>query len=327
MTAHPTSGQAPLLQVRGLKKHFRVKTGLLSHVDVKAVDGLDFHVHAGETYALVGESGCGKSTTGRSLLRLVEPTAGTALFDGKDVFAMPGRELRAWRRDVQMVFQDPLSSLDPKRRIAYSVEEPLRIHGIGAPAQRRRQVAELLERVGLSAEHMQRFPHEFSGGQRQRIGIAKALVLAPRLIICDEPVSALDVSIQSQILNLFMDLQRERGLAYIFIAHDLSVVRHVADRIGVMYLGQIVEEADTDTLFKQPLHPYTQSLLASIPPPHPGLKVKRPVLAGDIPSPMNLPSGCVFRTRCPVAIPRCSQERPASRVVRVGQRVACHLVE
>lgn len=327
MTAQPISGNSPLLQVQGLRKYFRVKSGLFGHVDVKAVNGVDFHVQAGETYALVGESGCGKSTTGRTLLRLIEPTSGKAVFDGKDVFSMSKAELRAWRRDVQMVFQDPLSSLDPKRRIAYSVEEPLRIHGIGTAAERRRQVAELLERVGLSAEHMTRFPHEFSGGQRQRIGIAKALILKPRLIICDEPVSALDVSIQSQILNLFMDLQRERGLAYVFIAHDLSVVRHVADRIGVMYLGHIVEEADTDTLFCEPRHPYTQSLLASIPPPHPRLKKKRPVLTGDIPSPMNPPSGCVFRTRCPHAMPQCSQVEPVSRVVAPGHRVACHLVQ
>ncbi|WP_213991850.1 ABC transporter ATP-binding protein [Sodalis sp. dw_96] len=315
----------PLLEVRHLTKRFPVRQGFASRW-FNAVDDVSFHVRARETYALVGESGSGKSTTGRTVLRLVEAGAGQVRFDGKDVFTLRAKPLREWRKEVQMIFQDPLSSLDPKRSIGYSIEEPLIIHRIGTRRERLERVRQLLIRVGFTAADAGRYPHEFSGGQRQRIGIAKALILNPRLIICDEPVSALDVSIQSQILNLLMELQREQALSYLFIAHDLSVVHHIADRIGVMYRGRIVEEAPTETLFSSPRHPYTQFLLASIPPTHPRLKNtgSLPVIT-DTGGPRRRQGGCVFSDRCPYARPACHEQTPPERQVGRQHRVACFL--
>ncbi len=317
---------APLLQVEHLRKIYSVRSRRSWKKDrLVAVDDVSFVIREKETYGLVGESGSGKSTTGRTILRLTEPTGGKALFQNEDIFSMSSKRLNQLRKQVQMIFQDPYSSLDPKKRIWYTVAEPLTIHKIGTRQVRKARAIELLERVGFSEHHMNRYPHEFSGGQRQRIGIAKALALNPKLVICDEPVSALDVSIQSQILNLLMELQEERGLAYLFIAHDLSVVRHIADRIGVMYLGNLVEEAQTDELFAQPLHPYTQLLLSSMPPPHPSLKRERIILQGEIPSPINPPGGCVFHTRCPYATEKCKLEKPVEHQVAPGHRVKCHL--
>lgn len=321
----PKSDGPPLLDVRHLTKKFKARQGFRAHW-VKAVDDVSFHVNERETYALVGESGSGKSTTGRTLLRLTDATAGQADFAGRDIFSLPAAALRELRKDIQMIFQDPLSSLDPKRTIGYSVAEPLIIHGIGDGAERRERVGRLLARVGFSPADAVRYPHEFSGGQRQRIGIAKALILNPRLIVCDEPVSALDVSIQSQILNLLLELQRENGFAYLFIAHDLSVVHHIADRIGVMYRGRLVEEAPTDTLFANPCHPYTRYLLASIPPSHPRLKTA-PAMSptaslGSVPP---AGGGCVFSDKCPHAMAHCFITAPADRAIGDRHRVACHL--
>ncbi|WP_410015704.1 ABC transporter ATP-binding protein [Sodalis sp. RH24] len=314
----------PLLRVSHLTKKFKVRQGLRTRW-ITAVDDVSFHVDERETYALVGESGSGKSTTGRTLLRLTDASAGRADFAGRDIFSLSAAPLRALRKDIQMIFQDPLSSLDPKRTIGYSVAEPLIIHGIGNSAEREARVGQLLARVGFSPADAKRYPHEFSGGQRQRVGIAKALILNPRLIVCDEPVSALDVSIQSQILNLLLELQRENGLAYLFIAHDLSVVHHIADRIGVMYRGRLVEEAPADALFADPRHPYTRYLLASIPPSHPRLKTvaATPALRAD--TGPHTGRGCVFSGKCPHAMPRCFTQLPIDR--RVGDRhhVACHL--
>ncbi|MFM9277426.1 ABC transporter ATP-binding protein [Paenibacillus jiagnxiensis] len=325
MSEQPIREQ-PLLQVEQLTKYFAAKSGSFwRKKQVKAVQDVSFSIYEGETYGLVGESGSGKSTAGRTLLRLTEPTSGRACFQNQDIFTLRGKEIKALRREVQMIFQDPLSSLDPNKRVGYSIAEPLAIHGQGSRHERHERVLELLGRVGLTARHADRFPHEFSGGQRQRIGIAKALALQPKLMICDEPVSALDVSIQSQILNLLIELQTEYRLSYLFISHDLSVVRHIADRIGVMYLGHLVEQAPTDELFARPLHPYTQFLLSAIPAPHPKLKRERILLQGDIPSPANPPSGCVFHTRCPYVMDVCKQVKPAAMELSPGHRVQCHL--
>jgi oligopeptide transport system ATP-binding protein len=310
-----------LLSVSGLTKHFPVAGGN----PVKAVDGVSFDLAPGETLALVGESGCGKSTTGRMLLRLTEPTAGTIYFDGTDLLALGRRALRQRRRELQIVFQDPYSSLSPRLRVADIIAEPLDVHGLCAtPTARRDRVMDLLRLVGLDATHARRYPFEFSGGQRQRIAIARALAPEPRLIVADEPVSALDVSIQSQVVNLMQDLQAQFGVAYVFISHDLAVVRHIAHRVAVMYLGRLVELADTDTVFDAPHHPYTQALLSAAPVPDPERRRNRIVLQGDVPSPANVPTGCHFHPRCPIAQPVCRETVPPLREVQHGHNAACH---
>ncbi len=316
-----------LLEVRDLVKHFPVTRGLMMGKNlgsVRAVDGVSFSVEAGETLSLVGESGCGKSTTGRVLLRLIEPTAGAVRFDGEDVFNLDKSELRRLRREMQIIFQDPYASLNPRMTVGEIIGEPLKIHNLAEGAQKQARVRELLEQVGLSAWHERRYPHEFSGGQRQRIGIARALAVEPKLIVCDEPVSALDVSVQAQVVNLLEDLQKRLGLAYLFIAHDLSVVKHVSDRIAVMYLGKIVELAPTKSMFAMPRHPYTQALLSAIPVPDPTAPRERLLLEGDVPSPLNPPPGCRFHTRCPHARERCRVEEPVFEDVGGGSFVACH---
>lgn len=316
-----------LLIVKNLKKYYPITGGVLGGEVgvVKAVDDVSFSVKRGETLGLVGESGCGKSTTGRSLLRLIEPTAGEVVFDGVNVTALKAEEMRKMRRDMQIVFQDPFASLNPRHNIEKILEEPLIVHGIGTAAERKKKVEEMLEVVGLSSYHARRYPHQFSGGQRQRIGIARALMLNPKLIVADEPVSALDVSIQSQVLNLMQDLQRNLGLTYLFIAHDLSVVRHISDRVGVMYLGRIVELTTSGQLYSNPLHPYTQALLSAVPTPDPDDVRERVILQGDVPSPANPPSGCTFHTRCPHVTDECRTVRPAIQDVGDGHFVACHL--
>jgi oligopeptide/dipeptide ABC transporter ATP-binding protein len=317
----------PVLEVTDLKKHFPIKKGLLRRTAgyVYAVDGVTLTIRAGETLALVGESGCGKSTVGRTILRLIEPTAGQIKVNGADITHLGKAELRPYRREMQIIFQDPFSSLDPRMSAGDIVGEPLRVHGVGSAKERRARVADIFKRVGLRAEHVDNYPHQFSGGQRQRIGIARALALEPSLIIGDEPVSALDVSIQAQILNLVMDLQDEFGLTYLFISHNLAVVEHVSHHIAVMYLGRIVEYTDKKTLFTSPQHPYTESLLAAVPVPDPAVRRNKIVLQGDVPSPVKPPPGCHFHTRCPYAIDRCKVEEPALRAVKPGQLVACHL--
>lgn len=318
----------PLLEVKNLVKHFPITKGIIFSKQVgavKAVDGISFTVNRGETLGLVGESGCGKTTTGRVILRLIEPTSGEVLFDGKNVPELSKEELRELRRDMQIIFQDPYASLNPRMTVADIVGEPLHIHGLAKGKEREKRVQELLDVVGLSSFHARRFPHEFSGGQRQRIGIARALAVNPKLIICDEPVSALDVSIQAQVINLLQDLQKEFGLTYLFIAHDLSVVKHISDRVAVMYLGKIVELADKDRLYANPKHPYTQALLSAIPIADPTVKKERIILKGDVPSPINPPSGCRFHTRCPYAMDICQTQEPDFVDTGDGHFVACHL--
>ena len=317
-----------LLEVKNLKVHFPVKHGMFSRVRelVKAVDNVSFAIAPGETLGLVGESGCGKTTLGRAIVRLVEPTAGSVLFDSEDITQMGGAELRARRRKFQMIFQDPYGSLNPRMTVEQIVGEALDIHKLtDSKSARQKRIAELLEAVGLDPIYAQRYPHEFSGGQRQRIGIARALAVEPKLIICDEPVGALDVSVQAQIINLLCDLQQQRGIAYLFIAHDLAVVEHISRRVVVMYLGKIVETAEAKTLIREPLHPYTQALISAVPEVDPDTKRRRIVLPGDVPSPIHPPGGCPFHPRCPIAqLPRCKDEFPESREVQKKHWASCH---
>ena len=320
-----------LLEVQDLKMYFPITQGILvqRHVgDIKAVDGLNFQVRYGETLGLVGESGCGKSTTGRAILQLYRPTAGDVYFQGKNLVEMKGEPLRRMRREMQMIFQDPYASLNPRMTVGGIVGEPLEVHSILPARERRERVQELLQIVGLNPYFINRYPHEFSGGQRQRIGVARALAVQPEFVVCDEPISALDVSIQAQIINLLEDLQEQFGLTYLFIAHDLSVVRHISDRIAVMYLGKIVELADRQELYDNPLHPYTQALLSAVPIPDPEVEARRRriILEGDVPSPAHPPSGCRFRTRCAHAMPICAETEPAWQE-HDGHWAACHLVE
>ena len=313
-----------LVQVRNLVKHFPVEN---SDDVVRAVDDISFDIFAGETLGLVGESGCGKSTVGRCLIRLYEPTSGEVLFENQNIINLPNKEMQKLRREMQIIFQDPYASLNPRLSIFSIVSEPLKIHGIGSKNEQRDRVADLLEKVGLDANYMFRYPHEFSGGQRQRIGIARALALNPKLIIADEPVSALDVSVQAQVVNLLQDLQNEFGLTYLFISHGLAVVEHISQRVAVMYLGKIVEIADGRELYDNPLHPYTKALLSAIPIPDPKKKRERIVLKGDVPTPINPPSGCRFRTRCPLAIEDCARIVPELREIEKGHFAACIRVE
>jgi len=321
---------APLLEVRQLVKEFHVRTGLLGGTAgvIRAVDGVSFTIRRGETLGLVGESGCGKTTTGRCILQLERPTSGAILFEGQDLTALDETALRAFRRRIQVIFQDPYSSLNPRMTVGQILAEPLAVHGIVPDRHARAaRVQDLLRHVGLLPQHAHRYPHQLSGGQRQRVGIARALAMEPALIICDEPVSALDVSIQAQIINLLEDLQAEFGLTYLFIAHDLSVVRHISDRVAVMYLGRIVELADRKSLYDEPLHPYTRALLSAVPIPDPELEAsrERTVLRGEVPSPLHPPSGCVFHPRCPVAVARCRDEVPELREIKPGHWAACSL--
>ncbi|MGG0644126.1 dipeptide ABC transporter ATP-binding protein [Sporosarcina gallistercoris] len=317
-----------LLEVQNIKKYFPLPSKLFSKKKefVKAVDGVSFTVNKGETLSIVGESGCGKSTTGRMIMKLLDITEGKVLFEGQDITDMTDDQIRPLRKEFQMVFQDPYASLNPRLTIKETLEEPLIVHNVNK-SNRSQRVTELLEVVGLNKYHADRYPHEFSGGQRQRIGIARALAVNPKLIIADEPVSALDVSIQSQVLNLLKDLQEEFGLTYVFIAHDLSVVEHISDRVGVMYLGRLVELATRDELFGRPLHPYTKALLSAVPIPDPTVKRERIILKGDIPSPANPPSGCTFHTRCPFAQETCKIQVPEFRELETGHYVACHYAE
>ena len=318
--------QPPLVEIRNLKKYFPVRGGVFSRVSawVKAVDAVSFSIQPRETFGLVGESGCGKTTVGRTLLRLIEPTAGEVFFQGQDFCRFSAAQMRRARQQMQIIFQDPYSSLNPRMTVGAIIGEALKVHGLARGAELDRQVSGLLERVGLTATYRSRYPHEFSGGQRQRIGIARALALEPQFIVCDEPVSALDVSIQAQILNLLQDLQNDLGLSYLFISHDLNVVEYIADRVAVMYLGKLVEVAPVDELFRNPQHPYTVALMSANPVPDPTVPTQRTVLTGDVPSPLNPPSGCAFHTRCPQAMERCKTTPPP--LVRSGQGPAEHSV-
>ncbi len=345
MTAQPTHRQspavdsgrlpqqgAPLLRLTDLQQHFpQTKKGLIRRPDapIRAVDGVSLELHSGETVGVVGESGCGKSTAGRTLLRLLEPTAGTIEFNGEDITHLGGSRLRRLRREMQMIFQDPFGSLNPRHTVGSIISAPFKIQGIKPLGGTRQVVQTLMDRVGLNPEHYNRYPHEFSGGQRQRIGVARAIALRPQLIVCDEPVSALDVSIQAQVINLLEDIQQQDGMAYIFIAHDLSIVRHISDRVVVMYLGKVMEEAPRDELFEHSLHPYTQALLSAVPIPDPRRESSRQriLLKGELPSPQHPPSGCVFRTRCPKVQQKCAEEIPLPTEIIPGHRVACHFPE
>lgn len=321
--------ETPILKVEGLKTYFPVGGGLFGKKQVvKAVNDVSFEVMEHETFGLVGESGCGKSTLGRTLVKIYEPTEGKIEFMGKDITKLNGSEMQDFRRNVQMIFQDPYASLNPRMTVGEIIREPMEIHNIGTPKERDEKVASLLETVGLKPDHVRRYPHEFSGGQRQRISIARTLALDPKFIVCDEPISALDVSIQAQIINLLERIQRERGISYLFIAHDLGAVKHISNRIGAMYLGSLVEIGSSDDLYHHPLHPYTQALLASIPIPDPKRmrERKKEEINGEIPSPLDIPSGCPFRTRCPYATERCVQEKPQLRQVG-NSKVACHLYD
>ncbi|MBN9541260.1 MAG: dipeptide ABC transporter ATP-binding protein [Reyranella sp.] len=321
------TANTPVIEVTDLKKHFPVKKGLLRRTvgHVYAVDGVSFSLKAGETLGLVGESGCGKTTAGRAVLRLTEPTSGSIKVEGTEITGLSKAELRPYRRQMQIIFQDPFSSLNPRMTAGEIVGEPLLVHGVSSAKARQEEVAALFARVGLRPAQMANYPHQFSGGQRQRIGIARALALGPKLIVGDEPVSALDVSIQAQVINLLMDLQRERQLSYLFISHNLAVVEHISHQIAVMYLGRIVEHADTRSIFMRPQHPYTEALLSAVPVPDPAIKRQKRVLQGDVPSPMKPPSGCHFHTRCPYAEARCKVETPPLREIAPGHRVSCHL--
>ena len=316
-----------MLTVNGLKKHFPIRGGIFSKTVgyVQAVDGVSFHINKGEIMGLVGESGCGKTTVGRLILGLYGPTAGEIHFEGANISTLSKQEMRNVRRNMQVIFQDPFGSLNPRMTIGNIVGEPLYVHNIAKGKEKEEQVVNILETVGISSRYMKRYPHEFSGGQRQRIGIARALALNPKLIVCDEPVSALDVSIQAQVINLLEDLQAKFGFTYLFIAHDLSVIKHISDKVAVMYLGKIVELADTEDLYTNPLHPYTEALLSAVPLPDPTLDRKRIVLEGDVPSPINPPSGCHFRTRCKYVKPICSEEEPPLIEIAKNHCVACHL--
>ncbi len=320
---------APLIEVRNLKKYFPVRKGVFSRVvaQVRAVDDLSFAIAPGETLGLVGESGCGKTTVGRALLRLIEPTSGEVLYNGNNLLALKPAELRRHRRDLQIIFQDPYSSLNPRMTVGAIVSEGLTVHGIGEKSERIERVKETLQQVGLDPGVINRYPHEFSGGQRQRIGLARALILNPKFIVCDEPVSALDVSVQSQVVNLLVDLKAKYNIAYLFISHDLSVVQYISDRVAVMYLGEIVETAKSEELYRNPLHPYTKALLSAVPVPDPDHKRHRIILQGDVPSPLNPPSGCRFHPRCPVAIQGLCDKHAPKAVDYGGHLAACHVVE
>jgi oligopeptide transport system ATP-binding protein len=317
----------PLLEVKGLKKHFPMKKGFFSTLKgyVYAVDGVNFTLAQGETLGLVGESGCGKTTLGRAILRLIEPTEGSILFEGKNILDMDVEKMRDLRREMQIIFQDPYSSLNPRMTVGGLIGEGLKNHNIGSPSERKDRIAAIMEKVGLRPEQINRYPHEFSGGQRQRIGVARALALNPKLMICDEPVSALDVSIQAQVINLLVSLQKEFGLSYLFIAHDLNVVEHISDRVAVMYLGKIVELAKDKDLYASPKHPYTEALLSAVPIPNPKMKKKRILLEGETPSPINLPSGCRFYSRCPRRLNICKADEPEFKSLGEGHGVSCHL--